>query len=142
MHVLARRIHEVRLVACADWAGFTVFGQVPTDILIEAVTEGLERMRAGEKSLVLHPNCGTNIAVPLGLCGGLVIGAVSLPRNWRFTRFFFIFLAGVAFAHRKRLSQQVQKALTTTTNLDITRLRSVRQISLGKLQITRVVLQN
>ena len=50
----------VSLVAHSDWAGFTVYGQVETPALIDAVAEGLHRLRDGEASLAIHQRCGTS----------------------------------------------------------------------------------
>ena len=60
MHIIARRVPELFLVAHSDWAGFTVYGQVETPALIDAVAEGLHRLRDGEASLAIHQRCGTS----------------------------------------------------------------------------------
>jgi len=138
MHVLARRVYGLHLVAHSDWAGFTVFGEIPLPVLESAVTEALKRMRSGEVSLAIHPHCGTNIAVPLGLCGGLVIGAASLPRGWRVARLLLILLAGFFFAARKPLSSSFQRYMTNITDLEQIQIKSVRLINNRGLHISRV----
>ena len=142
LHVLVRHIAGLHLAACSDWAGFTVVGSVETPVLADAVVEGLQRMRAGEANLAIHPQCGTNLAVPLGLCGGLVLAAVSLPREWRYSRLLLIILAGYTFGKRKPLSLTVQKYMTTTTDLNRVRIRSIQLISRQGVQVHRVSLSS
>ncbi|MHB9033298.1 MAG: DUF6391 domain-containing protein [Anaerolineae bacterium] len=142
MHILGRRVAGLRLMAMADWAGFTVIGQVDTQVLIDAVAEGLERMREGESGLAMHPNCGTNLAVPIGLSGGLVLSAISLPAKWRFTRLALIMLAGFSLGVRKPLSNSLQKLMTTTTDLDQVHIQSVQKIYDGMIPVHRIWLSS
>ena len=60
----------------SDHRGFWIIGNVSTDLLLETVREALERMKAGEKSLAIHQNCGTNFVTT-----GLVAGSMT----WLFT---------------------------------------------------------
>lgn len=60
----------------SDHHGFWIIGNVSTDLLLETTREALERMKAGEKSLAIHQNCGTNFVTT-----GLVAGSLT----WLFT---------------------------------------------------------
>ena len=60
----------------SDHRGFWIIGNVSTDLLLETVRESLERLKAGEKSLAIHQNCGTNFVTT-----GLVAGSMT----WLFT---------------------------------------------------------
>ena len=60
----------------SDHRGFWIIGDVSTDLLLETAREALERMKAGERSLAIHQNCGTNFVTT-----GLVAGSMT----WLFT---------------------------------------------------------
>ena len=53
-------------------------GDVSTQSVADAVGLALERMRAGESDLAIHPNCGTNF-VTAGAAAGLAAWLVMLP---------------------------------------------------------------
>jgi hypothetical protein len=140
MHILARRNSQLHLLAHSDWTGFTIYGEVNTEAVIEAVTEGVLRLRQGESNLAIHPRCGTNLAVPIGISGGLLLTAMSMPKEWRFTRFALALLAGIAFATRKPLSLAVQRHVTTTSNVHNVRVRAIQHLNHQGIQIHRVLL--
>jgi len=72
--LLTRRVGlNVRLVGQATTGGFYVYGNVPTDAIQEAATEGLARLQSGERDLALSPLCGTNISV-----AGIMAGVACL----------------------------------------------------------------
>ena len=73
---LAMRYPRGRIAGYSDPGGFWIVGNVETEVLAEAATEALERLRKGERSLAVHPNCGTNFAVA-GLFAG-VAGALAM----------------------------------------------------------------
>jgi len=141
MHILSRRIPGLSLFAFSDWTGFTIVGHVSTTALSDAVSEGLLRLRGGEASLAIHPNCGTNLAVPLGVSGGLLAAALSLPRSWRFTRLLCVLLAGFSFGIRKPLSAAIQRYMTTPHNLMRARIISVTNLCPKGIPIHRVLLR-
>ena len=60
----------------SDHHGFWIIGNVSTDLLLETAREALARLKAGEKSLAIHQNCGTNFVTT-----GLVAGSMT----WLFT---------------------------------------------------------
>ncbi len=60
----------------SDHRGFWIIGDVSTDLLLATAREALERMKAGEKALAIHQNCGTNFVTT-----GLVAGSMT----WLFT---------------------------------------------------------
>jgi hypothetical protein len=140
MHILAQRNPQLHLMAHADWTGFTIFGEVSTEAVIEAVTEGLLRLHQGESNLAIHSRCGTNLAVPLGISGGLLFTALSLPNEWRFTRFTLALLAGVTLAIRKPLSLAVQRHITTTSDVEDVRVRAIQHHHYRGIPIHRVLL--
>lgn len=69
IHLLSRRFPKQSFAGHSDHAGFWLMGEVDTEVLADAVTEALARMRNGEKGLAIHPNCGTNFAT-YGIAAG------------------------------------------------------------------------
>ncbi len=60
IHILNRRRYQ--LSGRSSAGGFVLVGDVPTDQVESAVQEALQRLKAGERGLAVHPNCGTNLA--------------------------------------------------------------------------------
>jgi len=93
MTVLSERQRGLRLVGRSSLWGFYIYGDVPTESLLAAAQEGLRRLKAGQRQMAIHPNCGTNLAVAgilAGLGAFLALGGVFTKRpqsRWeRFTR--------------------------------------------------------
>lgn len=59
IHILNRR--RYRLSGRSSDKGFVLLGEAPTEQVESAVAEALQRMKAGEHKLAIHPNCGTNL---------------------------------------------------------------------------------
>ena len=58
-----RVLRGQRLLGYSDRWGFTIFGEVTTEVLRRAVSDAPLRLQAGEHQPAIHPNCGTNLAV-------------------------------------------------------------------------------
>jgi hypothetical protein len=86
MNVLGERYKTLRLVARSAPGGFYIYGDVPTEGLIAATQEGLQRLKAGQRQMAIHPTCGTNLAlagVLAGVGAFLALGGLShRPRNF------------------------------------------------------------
>jgi hypothetical protein len=84
LHILSERLPRTAMAGHSDLGGFWLLGNVPTEAVQSAVEEALNRLRAGEKYLAVHPNCGTNFAVSgtiAGLAGALAL--LGAGRSWR-----------------------------------------------------------
>jgi len=87
MQVLAEQHGTVRLVGRSSFWGFTIYGDVDTENLLHAAREGLRRLKAGQRTMAIHPNCGSNYAVAgtiAGLGAFLALGGLSRDREERF----------------------------------------------------------
>ncbi len=82
--ILSRRRPDVRLVARTDLLGFMVYGEVDAGDLWGAAEEAVQRLKAGEAALAVHPNCGTNLvaAGTLSAFGALLAGAGRRRTLW------------------------------------------------------------
>src|SRR5438045_4994676 len=65
--VLSGMVPDLSISARSSSNGFIIFGDVDLGLLRRALDEALRRLQAGEASLAIHPNCGTNLAVGVSL---------------------------------------------------------------------------
>ena len=63
LHVLSRRHPGQPLSGHSDTGGFWLVGNLPTEEVYSAAQEALVRLNAGERSLAVHQNCGTNYVI-------------------------------------------------------------------------------
>jgi len=140
IHVLNQRYPRVSLVGRSDMRGFFLYADLPVEAVASAVEIALDRLRAGEKDLAVHPNCGTNM-----LTSGVLSGAAAYfsllgvrSRSWRdrLDRLPLAIMAAIVGGMiAKPLGQRVQEKWTTDPNpgnLAIASLQ-VTQRSGGKL---------
>jgi hypothetical protein len=145
IHILSRQKKAGRLAGHSDAAGFWLFGDLKEDEIRAAIEEALQRMRAGEHQLAIHPNCGTNL-VTSGIMAG-VAGAFAMtgagPRSRdRLERLPMAALfATLALVLAKPAGTRVQQLITTTGDpgdLEIVEIRrSTRHGMIAHRVVTR-----
>lgn len=87
IHVLARRIRDLRVAGRSDSGGFFLLGDVPTAQVESSAHEALRRMRGGEHGLAIHPNCGTNLVTTAFLAtAGAMLGFAGTSRRAAWNR--------------------------------------------------------
>jgi Domain of unknown function (DUF6391) len=113
IHVLTSRHARLSMVGHATVSGFNLYGEVETADVESAANEALERIRAGESRLVIHPNCGTNFATA-GMVAGLAAWVASMgsSRASKLPRMMLASTVGLLFAMPLGLS--VQEHITTS----------------------------
>jgi hypothetical protein len=119
MHLLAAKIPGLRLVGRSDWNGFSLYGNVDAQAVVQAVTEGFSRIKAGQIWLAVHPRCGSNIAVGAALLASAFWLANALPARSGIKRWLNLgvpIAAALALARPGGLA--LQRHITTTTELD------------------------
>jgi hypothetical protein len=139
VHVLSQRRPRPRVLARSNWDGFTIYGPLETDTVVETVTEALHRLKRGESHLAIHPNCGTNLVV-----GGLFAGAASSLTLMgksrspfrRLVAFAVAALAGFALAHP--LGPVFQEHLTTSSDLAGVTIREIVREQRGRFMTHRI----
>lgn len=114
--------------------GFVIFGDVDTTDLHEAVCEALQRLRAGESGLAIHPGCGTNYAT-----SGLLAGSVAwyglggqgkwTKKLWRIP--FILPLVVLVWELSKPLGPALQAKVTTEAQMGATEIVAVQMIRPG-----------
>jgi len=142
LHTLSGHLPNTMLMGHSDIGGFWIIGDVPPEMLHAAVQEAIARLRAGERQLALHPNCGTNY-VTAGTLAGLAGAAAMLGSGRRFqdklSRLpIAAALATVALIASQPLGMLLQERVTTAADpgsLEVTAITHQKQ---GRLNIHRV----
>ena len=116
--ILAQRYPRVPMAGRSSPSGFWLLGDVPTQAVQQAVSEALQRMKAGEHHLAVHPHCGTNYVVSgtlAGLAGATAMSGVGPSRRDKVDRLpLAAMLATIALIAAQPLASAVQAHLTTS----------------------------
>ena len=129
IHILGRQGY--RLSGRSDGDGFLLLGDVPTELVESAVKEALARMQAGESSLAVHPNCGTNL-VTAGALATAVSFAGFAGQSWRgaWRRFNTVMtLLMLTLLVAPALGNELQRHITTAADMDGIQLTGVKRHS-------------
>ncbi len=70
IHTLSARNPKSTIVGRSDHQGFFLYTNLPKAVIEEGVQIALDRLRAGEHRLAIHPNCGTNL-MTAGMLSGI-----------------------------------------------------------------------
>ncbi len=142
LHTLTKYLPHTMLAGHSDMGGFWIIGDVPSETLHVAVQEAITRLRAGENSLAIHPNCGTNYAT-MGAMAGLV-GAAAMLGSGKHLRDkinrlpFAVILATFTLFISRPLGLILQQRVTTSGNpgsLEVTMITHRKQ---GRVTIHRI----
>jgi len=146
IHLLAASHPYVSLAGWSDPLGFTLFGDVETEDVWQAVRQALLRLQAGESALARHPNCGTNLATTvvlvtaaalLGGQGGGRRGGGGKQRSLssRITTTGFLVMAALFVSNPLGMHLQ---GYTTLADVSDRWLVNVEKVSTPRGQIHRV----
>lgn len=141
IHVLSAKNPRRQLAGHSDAGGFWLLGDLTLEEVEQAVSEALARLRAGERDLAVHPNCGTNL-VTSGMAAGLA-GAFAMggARNTR-ERIERMPLAGLfamgALLLARPLGTRIQQRITTSGEPGNLQVVGIRQSRRGNLTAHRV----
>lgn len=116
IHLLTARNPRRALAGHSDAGGFWLLGDVPTEEVEQTVDDALARLRAGERSLAIHPNCGTNLvtaATLTGLAGGLAMRGAPRRGGWLERLPLAILFSTVALIAARPLGMRIQETVTT-----------------------------
>lgn len=137
---LAHRLPGRRISGVSDPFGFTLFAGYDQAQVQKAVSDAMLRLQAGESSLAIHPNCGTNLTT----AGFLAAGAATLSRLGKrdavtqFLRTALFVLPALVIAQPLGLRLQ---EYTTLADVADRWLVGVRTMRLGPVTVHRVVLR-
>jgi hypothetical protein len=116
--VMMEREPQRRFNGFSTDEGFFVQGVRSTEEVDSAAREALRRLRAGEKRLAVHRNCGTTIVAANLLAAAFFLGSIGigLYLGWNI---YLLILGGIVFSLLLRvpLSLFLQRFVTTNTDL-------------------------
>ncbi len=142
LHMLSTQVPHTMLMGHSDVGGFWIIGDVAPETLHAAVQEAIARLRAGERQLALHPNCGTNF-VTAGTLAGLAGASAMLGSGRRvqdkLARLpIAAALATVALILSQPLGMLMQDRVTTCADLNDLEVTAITHRKQGQLTIHRV----
>jgi hypothetical protein len=133
LHVLARTNHGP-LAGHSNPTGYFILGDVTTDSLRAAADEARTRLLAGEHDLAIHPGCGTNLAITVGLASTFAwvplrrrkstLGRLALLP-------LALLFAALGFALARQLGPSLQQHVTTEADLGDLQISEIRFIRKG-----------
>jgi hypothetical protein len=143
LHVLSGQKPRTPMAGHSDMKGFWLLGDVSTEEVQSAVNEALRRLRAGERSLAVHPNCGTNI-VTSGILAGVAafVGLFGAGRRLRdkLERLpLVVTLATLALIVSQPLGRSLQENVTTSADLGDLEVVEIRVVRKGRAPAHRIV---
>ncbi len=142
LHILAHYLPHTMLAGHSDFGGFWIIGDVPSEILHVAVQEAITRLRAGELSLAIHPNCGTNYTT-MGALAGLA-GAAAMMGSGRQFRDklnrlpIAAVLATITLIFSRPLGLLLQERITTSGNPGALEITLITHKNQGRVNIHRI----
>ena len=144
IHLLGQRYPNRTFVGRSDARGFYIYGQVQTEALTELIEQGLARLRRGERSLAIHPNCGTNLVTSSLLAGSAAYLSLSGSERegWRkrFERFPLVILSTIiALIIAQPLGRSAQEHLTTEGDPGTLRVVRVEKFDNSGMIVHRVL---
>jgi len=143
LHVLSKRYPRQSMAGYSDWRGFWILGDVPLERVQIAVETARERLRAGERELAVHPNCGTNFVVSGILAGAgatlALFGVGRRARDWLERMPLVATMATLALIMAQPLGLLIQSRLTTSADLGDMQVVEIFASRRGPLPAYRVL---
>lgn len=126
--LLSRQFPDVRLAGISFAAGFFVFGELPTEVILPTAEEALTLLRTTSPEMAIHERCGTNLAVT-GVLTGLAAMTVAKMRRPYNTVNNVILATTAALILARPLGLTVQRYVTTQTPNDSMVITGVRALT-------------
>jgi hypothetical protein len=142
LHVLAARHPGGLLAGHSNPSGFFILGNVPTDEVQAAAAEALDRLRAGERQLAIHPGCGTNFATSalVGATFGWFVMRGARTTVARMLRLpFALGFALLGLAVSRPLGPMLQQRITTDADVGSLQVVEVRPSLQGRVTAHRII---
>jgi hypothetical protein len=140
IHVLSAKYPRTAMAGHSDANGFWLWGDLTSEQVEQGVQEALARLRAGEKWLAVHPNCGTNLvtaATFTGLAGVAAMGG-SRQRGLADRLPLAILLSMLGLLAARPLGNRLQARVTTSGDPGDLRVLSIRRTTRGNSIAHRV----
>ena len=138
IHILSARHPERSFTGYSDPLGFTIHGDLDEHDLRTAVGDALLRLQAGERSLAIHPNCGSNLLVTAAAATLASLAGALLMRRGLLERLAAsLALTVVAIPVSRPLGYRLQE-YTTEADVSDRWVESISLVQIGSAQLLRV----
>jgi hypothetical protein len=124
----------VSMAGRSNSRGFYIYGDIPTDVVREAVQEAIDRISAGEHQLAIHPNCGTNMISSAVLAAGGTMLATTSTKRRGLTEQIPAGVLGALFGVvlGQVVGLRLQAKVTTSTSFSYARIAEIQRKQMGK----------
>lgn len=128
MHVLNERKGGLTVVGRSSFSGFSLYGPLSTQEVIDAAHEALARLQRGERHLAIHPHCGTNLVASGSAAGVAAFMALGGSAKRRLDRLPGALLAAVAaLILSQPLGPLLQAHVTTRADVTNVVIKDIRR---------------
>lgn len=145
LHILSQRLPNVSMAGHSTPSGFRIIGNLPIELIGEAVQEAQQRLKAGEHRLAVHPFCGTNFVTSgtmAGLAGASAMLGVRKDLKDLLERLVLaITLSVFALVLSQPLALYIQREITTTADLGELHVVEIRRAESGALVVHHILTQ-
>jgi hypothetical protein len=121
MHVLAERFKGLSMTGISGVGGFYLLADLPSETICDAALDAHKRLQAGETSLAVHENCGTNLVAPAALAGlsiWIIMLGTGKDSKLKLRRLpYALILAIPIFLLSRPLGPILQRLLTTSMEI-------------------------
>ncbi len=143
LHILSQRYPRRSMAGYSDWQGFWILGDVSLEDVHAAVIEAVQRLRAGESHLAIHPNCGTSF-VTSGMLAGIaaflaLFSAGKRVRDKLERLPLAATLATMAIIISRPLGLFLQQRVTTSADLGDLRVVEITPVPGGPIPAYRIL---
>lgn len=142
IHILSHKYPAKSMVGYSDTGGFWLMGELKAEEIREAAEQALARMRRGEHTLAIHPNCGTNFATSgmmAGMAGAVAMFGVGDKWSDRLDRLPLAgLLATFTLIFSRPLGFMIQASITTSGHPGDLEVVKVTPSTRGQIQMHRV----
>ena len=136
LHLLSQRYPNEPVAGHSDSQGFWIIGNISAEVVSAVAQEALQRLRAGQRQLAVHPNCGTNFTTSgifAGTAAWLVMIGGSARLRDRLERLpVAIVMATLALIISRPVGMLLQERLTTSGDpgdLQLVEVRTTRKLA-------------
>ncbi|OGO19739.1 MAG: hypothetical protein A2Z14_00815 [Chloroflexi bacterium RBG_16_48_8] len=144
IHMLSAHNPKSTIVGRSDSHGFFLYTNLPKLAIEEGAQLALDRLRAGEHRLAIHPNCGTNL-LTAGVLSGLaayfsIQGSGDQNQQDKLKHLPLAIMSAIlGLIIAQPLGTRVQQYLTTKAEPGTLEIVSVNRIRSGKGSLYRIL---
>lgn len=143
--LLAQKHRGLSMAGRSTHHGFYLYGNLSAAEIEEAAQTALQRMKAGERHLAVHPNCGTNFVVAGFAAALAAFFGFFGARNWRerLERLPIVAsLATFALIFAQPVGLTLQRDVTTSGDMRDMEIVSIEPRGFGNMQVHFVTTRN